>query len=135
VLQNAVQKVFASRRVVWATLGGVLALWQVSGAVRAVMGALPRIYGASAQRSFVRRYTISFVLSIEVGACFILVALCLLFAPFWSISHPDFVLSVVAFLVRWALVVALLLLAVGCSSAMHLELHKRCRGSVSAPRS
>ena len=113
VIQNAVDKVFAGRRVLWATLGGGLALWQVSGAVRAVMGALARIYGASVERSFVRRYTISFVLSIEVGACFILAALCLLFAPFFSVSHSGVVWNVFAFLVRWGLVVALLLLAVG----------------------
>jgi hypothetical protein len=75
VIENAVNNVFASRQVLWATVGGGLALWQVSGAVRAVMGALARIYGASAERSFVRRYLISFVLSIEVGACFTLTAL------------------------------------------------------------
>jgi membrane protein len=113
VIQNAVHTVFASRRVLWATVGGGLALWQVSGAVRAVMGALAGIYGASVQRSFVRRYTVSFVLSIEVGACFILAALCLLFAPFFSVGHSGIVWDTFAFLLRWALVVALLLLAVG----------------------
>ena len=113
VIQNAVDNVFAGRRVLWATVGGGLALWQVSGAVRAVMGALARIYGASVERSFVRRYTISFVLSIEVGACFILAALCLLFAPFFSVSHPGVLWDAFMFLVRWGLVVALLLLAVG----------------------
>jgi membrane protein len=113
VIKNAVDNVFAGRRVLWATVGGGLALWQVSGAVRAVMGALAGIYGSSVERSFVRRYTVSFVLSVEVGACFILAALCLLFAPFFSISHPGVVWDVFAFLVRWGLVVALLLLAVG----------------------
>jgi membrane protein len=113
VIQNAVDTVFAGRRVFWATVGGGLALWQVSGAVRAVMGALAGIYGASVERSFVRRYTVSFVLSIEVGACFVLAALCLLLAPFFSVSHPGVVWDAFAFLVRWGLVVALLLLAVG----------------------
>ena len=97
----------------WATVGGGLALWQVSGAVRAVMGALARIYGASAERSFVRRYLVSFVLSIEVGACFTLTTLCLLLAPFFSVSHPGAAWDVFAFLVRWVLVVAFLLLVVG----------------------
>jgi membrane protein len=113
VIESAVNNVFASRRVLWATAGGGLALWQVSGAVRAVMGALARIYGASAERSFVRRYSISFVLSIEVGACFTLAGLCVLLAPFFSVGHPGAVWDVFAFLVRWALVVALLLLVVG----------------------
>jgi membrane protein len=113
VISNAVTKVFSGRQVLWATLGGALALWQVSGAVRAVMGALAQIYGTSAERSFLRRYSISFVLSIEVGACFILAALCLLLAPFVSVGHTNLAWQVGAFVVRWALSGALLLLAVG----------------------
>jgi membrane protein len=113
VIENAVNNVLAGRRVLWATVGGGLALWQVSGAVRAVMGALARIYGASVERSFVRRYSISFVLSIEVGACLTLAALCMLLAPFFSVGHPGAAWDVFAFLVRWALVVALLVLVVG----------------------
>jgi membrane protein len=113
VIENAVNNVFESRRVLWATLGGALALWQVSGAIRAVMGALARIYGAGGERSFVRRYSISFVLSIEVGGCFTLAALCLWLAPFFSVGHPGAAWNVFAFTVRWALVVALLLLIVG----------------------
>jgi membrane protein len=113
VISDAVNKVFASSQLLWATVGGGLALWQVSGAVRAVMGALARIYGASTERPFLRRYSISFVLSIEVGACFILAALCLLLAPFVSVAHPGAVWDVFAFLLRWTLAVALLLLAVG----------------------
>jgi membrane protein len=112
VINNAVDNVFAARRAVWATLGGVLALWQVSGAVRAVMGALAGIYGASVQRSFVKRYLISFVLSIEVGACFTLAALCILLLPSVTVGHGT-LWSVLAFMIRWALVVALLGLAVG----------------------
>jgi len=99
--------------VLWATVGGGLALWQVSGAVRAVMGALARIYGTSTERPFFKRYSISFVLSIEVGACFILAALCLLLAPFVSVAHSGVVEEVIGFVVRWALSLALLLLAVG----------------------
>ena len=113
VIENAVNNVFASRRVLWATVGGGLALWQVSGAVRAVMGALARIYGASTERPFIRRYAISFVLSIEVGACFTAAALCLLLAPFFSVGHPTAAWYMFAFMVRWTLVVALLLLIVG----------------------
>jgi membrane protein len=113
VISNAVVNVLARGRLPWATLGGVLALWQVSGAVRAVMGALARIYGAPTERPFVRRYSVSFVLSIEVGGCFILAAVCLLLAPFVSVAHPSAVWNVSAFVVRWAFAVGLLFLAVG----------------------
>ncbi len=114
VIQSGVNEAFSSRRVLWATVGGCLTVWQVSGAVRAVMGVLGRVYGASRERPFFRRYSISFVLSIEVIACFIAATLCLLFAPFFfSPAHAVLLLKVVAFLVRWVLVVALLVLVVG----------------------
>jgi uncharacterized BrkB/YihY/UPF0761 family membrane protein len=44
--------VFAGTRTLWATFGGALALWQVSGAVRAAMGAFDRIYVSRSRRSF-----------------------------------------------------------------------------------
>jgi membrane protein len=113
VISNAVNKVFAGRPWLWATVGGGLALWQVSGAVRAVMGALGRIYGAPAERPFFKRYAVSFALSIAVGACFILATVCLLLAPFFSVAHPGVAWGVFAFVVRWTLGAGLLLLAVG----------------------
>jgi membrane protein len=113
VISNAVNKVFGGGQWLWATVGGALALWQVSGAVRAVMGALGRIYGAPAERPFVKRYLVSAVLSIEVGVCFILAALCLLLAPFVSVTDPGVAWGVLAFVVRWTLAAGLLLLAVG----------------------
>jgi membrane protein len=113
VITNAVANVFGGGQWLWATVGGALALWQVSGAVRAVMGALGRIYGAPAERPFLKRYAVSFALSIEVGACFILAAVCLSLAPFISVSDPGFAWGLFAFVVRWVLTAALLLLAVG----------------------
>jgi membrane protein len=113
VVRSAVVTVFAKQRVLWATLGGAFALWQISGAVRAVMCVLARIYCAPAERRFVKRYTISFVLSLEVAACFVLVAVCLLFAPFFSLTHSPTLLRVVGFLIRWSLIIGLLWLVVG----------------------
>jgi membrane protein len=108
VIKSAVANVFTGRRALWATFGGILALWQISGAVRAVMGALSRIYCAPRERSFIRRYTISFALSIEAGVCFVLVAVCVLFAPFFSVAHAGPALTALGFVVRWTLVAALL---------------------------
>jgi membrane protein len=113
VVSSAVNNVFGGGQWLWATVGGGLALWQVSGAIRAVMGALGRIYGSPAERPFVKRYSVSFVLSIEVGACFILAAVCLSLAPFVSVSDPGVAWGLFAFVVRWTLTAALLLLAVG----------------------
>jgi membrane protein len=45
----------------------VVAIWEVSGAVRAVMGALNRIYGVDEGRAFARRFGLSFALAIAVS--------------------------------------------------------------------
>jgi membrane protein len=113
VISDGVDKVFSGHQWGWATLGGALALWQVSGAVRAVMGAFAQIYGAPRERPFLRRYAISFALSIEVGACFILAALCFLLGPSVSVDDPGPAWDVFAFVVRWALTAGLLFVAVG----------------------
>ena len=113
VISSAVNKAFSGKQLLWATVGGGLALWQVSGAVRAVMGAFAQIYGATTERTFFRRYLISFALAIATGACFILAAVSLLFAPFFSVHHPDGAWNVFAFAARWSLGVGFLSLAVG----------------------
>ena len=113
VISSAVNKAFSSRALLWATVGGALALWQVSGAVRAVMGAFDQIYGATSERPFIKRYLISFALAIATGACFVLAAVCLVLAPFLTMRHPDVAWDVLAFLARWALGLGFLSLAVG----------------------
>jgi membrane protein len=113
VISSAVNKAFSGEQLLWATFGGGLALWQVSGAVRAVMGAFAQIYGATTERGFSRRYLISFALAIATGACFILAAVCLVLAPFFSVHHPGAAWDVFAFTARWALGIGFLSLAVG----------------------
>ncbi|OAI40256.1 hypothetical protein AYO39_01675 [Actinobacteria bacterium SCGC AG-212-D09] len=113
VISSAVNKAFSGRALLWATVGGGLALWQVSGAVRAVMGAFARIYGATYERPFIRRYLISFTLAIATGACFVLAGVCLALAPFFSVLHPGAAWDVFAFVARWTLAVGFLSLAVG----------------------
>lgn len=113
VMSSAVGKAFSGRPLLWATFGGALALWQVSGAVRAVMGAFDGIYGAGYERSFLRRYLISFTLAIATGGCFILATLCLVLAPFVTVSDPGAAWEVFALLVRWALAVGFLSIAIG----------------------
>jgi membrane protein len=113
VISSAVTKAFSGRALLWATVGGGLALWQVSGAVRAVMGAFDRIYGATSERTFIGRYLISFALAIATGACFVLAAVCLALAPFFTGHHHGVAWDVLAFLARWALGLGFLSLAVG----------------------
>jgi membrane protein len=113
LVSSAVNKAFSGRQLLWATGGGGLALWQVSGAVRAVMGALERIYGVRSERRRLTRYLISFALAIATGGCFVLAAVCFVLAPFITVSHPGAAWNVLAFVTRWVLGVGILSLAVG----------------------
>ncbi len=113
-ISTSVNQVFGSKQILWATAGGGLALWQISGAVRAIMGALNRIYRSERKRGFMRRMLISFALATGVGACFVLAALSLRFAPFFfSATHHGPVLAVLGFVARWGLAVACLGLSAG----------------------
>jgi membrane protein len=64
VINATVQEVIGSGSGFWLTLGVALAVWELSGAMRAIMGALNRVYRAEEHRSFVRRLGISFLLAI-----------------------------------------------------------------------
>lgn len=113
VITDSVNAVFAKQRVLWATLGGVIALWQVSGAVRAVMGVFNNIYKSETNRTFVRRMLISFALSIAVMVCFVLAILCLKASPLiLELSHRGPLVATVGFIGRWGLAAVCLFMAV-----------------------
>lgn len=63
VINATVQEVIGSGSGFWLTFGVALALWEVSGAMRAIMGSLNRVYRAEEDRSFARRMGISFLLA------------------------------------------------------------------------
>jgi membrane protein len=90
-IDETVRKALVSRQAFWITAGFLIALWQVSGAVRAVMGALNRVYRLETRRSWARRMVVSTALALAVGAC-------------W--------LGAIGFVVRWGAAGALLLVAV-----------------------
>jgi membrane protein len=63
VIDSTVRHVLGSQQLFWATLGALLAVWEVSGAMRAVMTVLDRIYGVRRKRSWGERYAVSIGLS------------------------------------------------------------------------
>ncbi len=70
--------------------GALVAIWEVSGAVRAVMGALNRIYGVDEERSLVRRFGVSFALALAVSVLAVAAA----FLGGGAVGAPDAVLAV-----------------------------------------
>lgn len=59
LVNETVTQVLSTQRLYWLTFGVLFALWQVSGAVRAAMGALNDVYGVDENRSFVNRLLVS----------------------------------------------------------------------------
>jgi membrane protein len=108
---ETVRQVLTERQAFWVTAGLLIALWEVSGAVRAVMGALNRTYGIETARSWWRRMGVSTALALAVGACWLAAIAVVLLGPlvFGDVSGA---LAALLFLGRWAVAGALLLLAV-----------------------
>ena len=79
LVNEAVLRVFGSRRFFWLTAGALLAVYEVSGAVRTSMGALDRISGGSG-RLGLGRYAVSLALSVPLTALVLLAAASLHFA-------------------------------------------------------
>ena len=110
-VDEAVEKALTERRMFWVTAGFLIALWEVSGAVRAVMGALNRIYRDETRRSWGRRMAVSTALSLAVGACWLgAIAVVVLGPMVYGDVGP--LASAGLFVVRWGVAGALLLAAV-----------------------
>src|SRR5919197_1680451 len=87
--------------------GAVLTIWEISGSVRAVMGALSRMYDTDEERSIWVRFGTSFALAIAIGACLMGAILVLTLA-----KHLGGSVHVVVDIGRWIVAVLLLGIAV-----------------------
>jgi membrane protein len=112
LIDDTVRTVLSSRQVFWVTAGLLLAIWQISGAVRAVMDALNTLYRIEPRRSGTRRMALSLALAAAVGACLLGAIAVAGLGPLLYGSYGALA-DVALFLARWALAGALLLLALG----------------------
>jgi membrane protein len=111
VMDDAVTKALTQHQLFWVSFGFVIALWQVSGGVRTIMGALNEVHGFKNGRTLVRRMAVSFGLALVLGACWLLAIAAVILGP---LLYGDVgpVLGSLLFLARWAVAGVLLLLAV-----------------------
>jgi membrane protein len=111
LMDEVVNHVLDSRTVFWVTAGFVIALWEISGAMRAVMGAVNRVYGDETRRSWRRRMGVSTALGVAVGACMLAAPAVVLLGP---LVHGDVEpgLDAVLLIFRWGVAAAILLFAV-----------------------
>jgi membrane protein len=87
--------------------GAVLTIWELSGSVRAAMGALNRMYDTDDERPWWLRLAISFALALAIGSCFLGAILVLTLA-----KHLGGSAHVLVGIGRWILAVLLLGVAV-----------------------
>ncbi|HZO98010.1 MAG TPA: YhjD/YihY/BrkB family envelope integrity protein [Gaiellaceae bacterium] len=107
-IQQTVQGIFARDSTGLIVFAAVLAIWEVSGAVRACMGALTRVYDAEETRPWWIRFPISFALAVAMIAG-LLGAILLVMA----VHGPHGVLFVLFDIFRWLLALLLVGLAFG----------------------
>jgi membrane protein len=113
VADDVVHRTLGKEQLWWLTLGAVFTVWQLSGAVRAIMSVLSEIYNDGEDRSFKSRYVTSIVLGTAVAA---LVLLAFAIARFGrellGLDDPGFLVEAVVFVARWGIALALLSTAV-----------------------
>src|SRR3954451_23953908 len=103
VIDQTVRRVLGQKSLFWATVGAALAVWEVSAAMRGMMGALDRIHGTRQRRAWKERYAVSIALSA------LLIVLLLGAGAVMILGHTA---GWVTSIVRWPLAAALLLAAV-----------------------
>ena len=115
VIDDTVNQILGSKQLFWVSVGAVIAVWEISGAVRAVMQIFNRIYGVEETRPFWRRMRISFGLAAISAVCFITAAAVVRFGPLAvdAVGASGFLVDIVSFGARWAIAGALLLIVVG----------------------
>lgn len=108
VMDSTVARILGAQHTFWITIGAAIALWQVSAAMRAVIGALNRIYGAREEGPFKERLVLSLWLAAAVSLIFIATM-----AEAWAVPGVlGFLPAPITFVVRWAVALALLFAAV-----------------------
>jgi membrane protein len=103
LINSTALKVLGSKNLFWVTAGLVIAVWEMSAGMRAVMGAFDRIYGTRRSRSPRERYLVSIGLAIAVGLLLMLAIAVFMLGP---------LVSGVVTIVRWPASAALLLTAI-----------------------
>src|SRR4051812_30008599 len=112
VLDSTAKKVVTTKQTFWVTAGFAFAIWEVSGGIRTIMGALCLIYEADDKRSWRERIRRSVLLALAVSALVIAAMAVIWVGPllYGDVGQP---LGALFFLARWLIAGALLTLAVG----------------------
>src|SRR3954469_3342644 len=110
VIDDTVRKILVERQLFWVTLGAAIAVWEVSGAMRATMQVLNRVYGTPEERTFARKLWESIALSTMVTLLLLLAAGSVKAGPGAAkgLFGEGALVSVLSFLASWGIAVGLL---------------------------
>jgi membrane protein len=112
VVSSTAKKVLTQQQIVWVTFGFALAMWSVSGGIRAIMGGLNEIYELEDRRRWFERTSRSLLLALVVSVL-VLAAISLAWLGpllYGAVGQP---LGLVFVVIRWLVAAFLLGLATG----------------------
>lgn len=110
VIDRTVRQVLDEKRAFWVTAGAVLAVWSVSGAVRAAMEALDGVYRADRRRGFLERLRVSAALAVAMTVLYLTALAAVRFSPL-AYGDVDGLPATLLFVLRWGVAAALVVLA------------------------
>src|SRR3954452_6226228 len=117
VVDDTAKKVVDQKQLWWVTIGLALAIWQVSGGIRTIMGGLNAVYECKESRSWFQRMRLSIGLAFGVSALIIAAIGVAWDGPllYGDVGQP---FGAVFFVVRWAIAAVLL----GCATGITVRL-------------
>ena len=115
VINDTVEEIVGAKHLFWVSFGAAIAIWEISGAMRAVMQVFNRIYGVEETRPFWRRMWISLALSAVGGVLLILTFAIARFGPLAVdlLGADGLLVDFVTFVIRWTIALTLMLIVVG----------------------
>jgi membrane protein len=110
VVNDTAKKVVTQKQLWWVTIGFAIAIWQVSGGIRTIMGGLNDIYDIDEGRSWFERIRRSLLIAVIVSALVLAAIAVAWLGPllYGNVGQP---LGALFVLVRWILCASLLALA------------------------
>ena len=107
---DTVERIFETSSAVLIALAALAVVWEISGAVRAVMGALNQVYDANETRGWRRRFPVSFGIALAISVALVGAGLALGALPELAGAGAWHTLLLVA---RWPIAIVLLAAATG----------------------